>query len=67
MLAVCCFIPRCFLTGKYKDSIWPKGTSLESTESIYVKIVVTACVSDELCRLLKEEEEEDRQIVRLGD
>ena len=32
-----------------------------------MKITETACVSDELCRLLKEEEEEDRQIVSLGD
>ena len=33
-----------------------------------MKITETACVSDELCRLLKEEEEEeeDRQIVSLG-
>ena len=31
------------------------------------EIMVTACVSDELCRLLKEEEEEeDGQIVSLG-
>ena len=29
-----------------------------------MKIMETACVSDELCRLLKEE---DRQIVSLGD
>ena len=36
-----------------------------------MKITETACVSDELCRLLKEEEEEeeeeDRQIVSLDD
>ena len=35
-----------------------------------MKITKTACVSDELCRLLKEEEEEeeeDRQIVSLDD
>ena len=37
-----------------------------------MKIMETACVSDELCRLLKEEEEEeeeeeDRQIVSLDD
>ena len=31
-----------------------------------MKITETACVSDELCRLLKEEEE-DRQIVSLDD
>ena len=44
-----------------------KNTSLECAE---LKITETACVSDELCRLLKEEEEEeeeDRQIVSLGD
>ena len=32
-----------------------------------MKITETACVNDELCRLLKEEEEEDRQIVSLDD
>ena len=33
-----------------------------------MKITETACVSDELCRLLKEEEEEeDRQTVSLDD
>ena len=31
-----------------------------------MKITETACVNDELCRLLKEEEE-DRQIVSLDD
>ena len=34
---------------------WPKGTSLECTELIYV----TACVSDKLCRFKEEEEEEE--------
>ena len=46
---------------------WPKGTSLECAESIYVKITVTTFVSDELCRLKEEEEEEVGQIVSLGD
>ena len=32
-----------------------------------MKITETACVSDELCRLLKEEEQEDRQTLSLGD
>ena len=32
-----------------------------------MKITETACVNDELCRLLKEEEEEDRQTVSLDD
>ena len=54
-----------FLIGKYKDSV---GTSLECAESIYVKITETACVSDELCRLKEEEEEEgERQIASSGD
>ena len=44
---------------------WPKGTSLECAESIYVKITKTVCVSDELCDLLKEEEV--GQSVSLGD
>ena len=46
------------MTGK-QIFCWPKGTSLECVELIYVKITETACV-----RLLKEE---DRQIVSLGD
>ena len=46
----------------------PKSTALfECVESIYVKITETACVSDELCRLLKEEEEEVLQILNLAD
>ena len=59
-----------FFDWKIQRFCWPKGTSLECAESIYVKITETACVSDELCRLLKEEEEEeeeDRQIVSLDD
>ena len=57
-----------FFDWKVQRFCWPKGTSLECAESIYVKITETACVSDELCRLLKEEEEEeDRQIVSLDD
>ena len=44
-------MPRCFC--------WPKGTSLECAESIYVKTTETACVSDELCRFKEEEEEEE--------
>ena len=52
---------------KVQRFCWPKGTSLECTESIYVKTTGAACVSEELCRLLKEEEEEVGQIVSLGD
>ena len=51
---------------KVQRFCWPKGTLLECVESIYVKIMVTTCVSDELCRL-KEEEKEVGQIVSLGD
>ena len=49
---------------KVQRFCWPKSTSLECVESIYVKITETACVSDKLCRLLKEE---DGQIVSLDD
>ena len=57
-----------FFDWKVQRFCWPKGTSLECAVSIYVKITETACVNDELCRLLKEEEEEeDRQIVSLDD
>ena len=38
------------LDWKVQIFCWPKGTSLES---ICVKITETACVCDELCRLLK--------------
>ena len=44
----------------------PKGTSLECAESIYVKITETACVSDEIYRLLKKNTEVG-QILSLGD
>ena len=37
-----------------------KATSLECTESIYVKTTGAACVSEELCRFKEEEEEEDK-------
>ena len=31
----------------WKVFCWPKGTSLECTESIYVKTMEAACMSDE--------------------
>ena len=48
---------------------WPKGTSLECAELIYVKITETVCVSDELCRFKEEEEEEEEEerLVSSGD
>ena len=33
-----------------EEFCWPKGTSLECVESIYVKTTGAACVSEELCR-----------------
>ena len=36
---------------KVQRFCWPKGTSLECAESIYVEITEAACVCDELCRL----------------
>ena len=53
VLAVCRFIP--VSERKAQIFCWPKGTSLECVELIYVKITETACVSDEICRLFKEE------------
>ena len=50
---------------KVQRFCWRKGASLEFAESIYVKITETARVCEELCRLLKPEEE-DGQIVSLG-
>ena len=44
---------------KVQRFCWPKATSLECAESIYVKTRETAYVSDELCRLKEEEEEEE--------
>ena len=35
------------LYWKVQRFCWPKGTSLECAESIYVKTTETACVSDE--------------------
>ena len=39
------------LDWKVQKFCWPKGTSLECVESIYVKITEAACVRDELCHL----------------
>ena len=44
---------------KVQRFCWPKGTSLDCAESIYVEITEAACVCDELCRLKEEEEEEE--------
>ena len=55
----CCQFVALYLAvfdWKVQRFCWPKGTSLECAESIYVKITETACVSDELCRLKEEEE-----------
>ena len=46
---------------KVQRFCWPKGTSLECVESIYVKTTETACVSNELCRFKEEEEEEEEE------
>ena len=35
---------------KVQRFCWPKGTSLECAELIYVKTTGAACVSEELCR-----------------
>ena len=48
---------------KVQRFCWPKGTSLECAESIYVKIMETARVCEELCQLLKPEEEEEEVVV----
>ena len=42
-------LPRCF-DWKVQRFCWPKGTSLECVESLYVKTTGAACVSEELCR-----------------
>ena len=46
---------------KVQRFCWPKGTSLECAESIYAKITETACVSDELCRLLKKKKKKKKK------
>ena len=53
---------------KVQRFCWPKGTSLECAESIYVEITEAARVCDALCRLKEEVAiEEVGQIVSLGD
>ena len=64
MLAACSFMPRNF-EWKVQRFCWPKGTSLECAESIYVKITETAHVCEELCHLLKPEEEEEEDMDRV--
>ena len=49
-LTACIFTPRHF-DCKVRRFCWPKGTSLECMESIYVKTTEAACVSDKLCHL----------------
>ena len=56
-----------YLDLKVQRFCWPKGTSLECVESIYVKTTETACVSNELCRFKEEKEEGERQIMSSGD
>ena len=51
-----------YFDWKVKRFCWPKGTSLECEELIYVKTMETAC---ELCCF--KEEEEDGQIMSLDD
>ena len=41
---------KLLLTGRFS---WPKGTSSESVESIYVKFMGATCLSKELGRLKK--------------
>ena len=47
---------------KVQRFCWPKGTSLECAESIYVKITETACVSDEIHRLLKMKKKKKKKL-----
>ena len=50
-----------YFDWKVQRFCWPKGTSLECAEVIYVKTMESTCVS------ALEEEEEDGQIVSLDD
>ena len=52
---------------KVQRFCWPKGTSLECAESIYVKIMEAACVSEELCRWKKKKKMDDSRIERARD
>ena len=54
VLAACGFIVQ--------RHCWPKSTSLECVQSIYVKTTGAACMREELFRYI----EEDGQIVSLG-
>ena len=49
VLAACVFRPRYF-DWKVQIFCWPKGTSLECAESIYVKLMEAACVSEDADR-----------------
>ena len=60
VLAVCTL----YFDLKYKDPVWSKGTSLECAELIYMKTTDAACIGEELCCLLREEDV--GQIVSLG-
>ena len=57
------FVALCLAVFDWKVQrfCWPKGTSLECVESIYVKTTEAACVSNELCRFKEEEEEEEEE------
>ena len=45
--------PFVYFDWKVQRFCWPKGTSVECAESIYVKTTGPACVSEELCRMKK--------------
>ena len=45
---------------KVQRFCWPKGTSLECAESIYVKTMGPACGSEEPCRWKKKKKKMDK-------
>ena len=49
------FVDLCQVVSDWKAQrfSWPKGTSRESVESIYVKFMGATCLSEELGRLKK--------------
>ena len=56
-----------YFDRKAQRFCWLKGTSLECAESIYVKTMETACVSDELCYLLKKKKKKLKKIDKIND
>ena len=56
------FVDLCQVVSDWKAQrfSWPKGTSRESVESIYVKFMGATCLSEELGRLKKKKKKKKK-------